>query len=657
MDLLNYVDMTITLIDIGSVMLRRYLSLSLCRKNKSYRKAFFGLTVGAALCLSAAPVMAQEWSGNLGVAYLWQDVDGNEDSFRSQTDLQEGFFLEDLQLRYRGKETGVSDFKFGAWGFGDANPAEAARFELELAAGYSFGLEYDKRTSYFNLGGGDLQSRDYNWDVTRLRGSFVIDAWKPIRFSLLYRTTERDGTILRPTYGLNQLYPAGVNYDEKMSEATLRLETRTLPVRLELEQSLADYERRNRPFAAGETAIDRPEDPDLLQDLNSGVVSRMDRVPTTRLVASYSSVRFEGVASLLWRSADLDVTGTASQTYLIGGGSMGTTEFIDTVLNSATQDTFSGALSFGFLLADRWTLRLTGNYRDGSTDSKLLSERMIRTTNPAGDVFEITMPFDDSGIFDFTDSSARLVLEYRGNDWSFWAGGGAVDREIRWRLTDNALPLDGERDGTTYLAGASWNPGDFIDVRLEFERGDFEKYVFRTDPETVDRTTLKIGSQLGGGWRLDVHGRHVAADNPPQNASLDSTSTPYGIACSWASDDGSSAFGLDLEHYSLESETALVLPGGETGLSVYDLDLMTATLHGLTRAGSFGVSGSLTYLTDDGTTWPVDSFTGWLRFTLYGKHNLEYSALAQYWSYDEGLAEVDDFDVIRYGLALNWRFE
>ena len=605
---------------------------------------------------TTSPVFAQEWSGNIGAAYLWQDVDGSEDSFRTQTDLQDGFFLEDLNLLYRAEEGAVSKFTFDAWGFGDANPAEAARLGLELNAGFSFFFDYDRRESFFNLGDGDLSGRADSWNVTRMKGALVIDAWRPLRISLTYRSVERDGRVTRPHYGLNELYPLGIDLDETMTEATLRLETRTLPVRIQFEQSLADYERRNRPFAAGSNAIGTP-DPDLLGEVASNVVERIDSVPTTRLVTSYSSRAFEGVISLLWRSADLDVNGTSSQTFLIGGGDIGTMSFIDEVLGSAAQDTFSGALSLGFRLGQRWTLRLAGDYRDGSQDSSLLTQRLLRVTNPAGGAFDFGATFDDSGVFDVTDSSTRLSLEYHNDNWSLWAGGGDGSREVRWRLSDGDDPFSVERDATSYHFGTSWKHSDGLSLSLEFERGDFEKYVFRTNPESVDRTTLKLRSRFGGGWQLDVHGRHVTANNPPSEANLDYSSRPFGVTFSWSSADGGSTFGLSLERYNLETETSLVLPGGEPGLSIYDLDLKTATVYGHTRSGIFGLSGALTYLTDDGSSWPVDSRTGNLRFTVYGSHGLEYSAIAQYWSYDEAGASLDDFDVIRYGLAVNWRFE
>jgi len=617
------------------------------------RARIFLLLIAPCLIV-ASPSAAQEWSGNIGAAYIWQDVDGNEDSFRSQTDLQDGFDLEDLSLRFRG-DGAISDFTLDAWGFGDANPAEAAKLGLEFGAGFSLRFDYDRRASFFNLEGSDLAERQNDWDITRYRGEFVVDAWRPLQISLAYHAVDRDGTVNRPLYVLNELYPIGVDLDETMHEWTLRLVTRTLPVRLEFEQSLAAYTRKNRPFATGEGAIGG--DPDELANISSNVVEEMDSVPTTRFIASYSSKRFEGVASVLWRSADLDVSGAESETFLIGGGDIGTWEMVDSALGSAEQDTFSGALSLGFKLASRWILRLAGDYRDGSSNSSIAIDSLSRVTSPIGADITWRTSFDDAGTFDFTDSSARLTLEYRGDSWALWGGGRLGSREVDWQFSEDHDRFDVERESTGYLLGASWNPSKAVDLTLELDRGDFDEYIFRVEPETVDRATLKLRTRLGGGWRLDLHGRYVKSDNPSEVAGLDTKATPYGVAGSWTSSDGSSTVGLDLEQYSLKTDTGLVLPSGDLDRSIYELDLSTATLYGHTRLGIFGVSGSATYLTDDGDSWPVDAWNGRLRLTIYGASGLEYSALVQYWSYDEGQRDIDDFDVIRYGLAVNWRFE
>ena len=607
-----------------------------------------------AVCFAVtSPLAAQDWSGAIGGAYLWQDVDGNEDSFRSQMNLEEGFLLEDLNMLYRGQGA-LSEFKIDAWGFGDANPAEAAKLGLEFGAGFSFYFDYDRRASFFNLAGSDLTQRADDWDITRYHGALVVDAWRPLEISLSYRAVDREGTITRTHYGLNEQYPIGIDLDETMSEWTLRLATRTLPVRLELEQSMATYTRKNRPFATGDEAVGG--DPDELESISSNVVEEMDSVPTTRFIASYSSKKFEGVASLLWRSAELNVDGSNGQTFLIGGGSIGTWDMVDSALGAAEQDTFSGAVSFGFKLGSRWTLRLSGNYRDGSSNSSIVTDRLSRVTSPLGSDITWRTNFDDAGTFDFTNSRARLSLEFRGNNWSVWGGGLSSSREVTWQFSEDNDPYDVKRDGTGYLLGAAWNAGKKIDLTLEFDHGDFDEYIFRVQPETVDRATLKLRTRLGGGWRLDLHGRHVKSDNSDEIAGLDTKATPYGIACSWTSGNGSSSVGIDLEQYSFKTDTGVMLPGGGLDRSIYELDLATATLYGQARSGIFGVSGSVTYLTDDGDSFPVDAWNGRLRLTLYGGSSLEYSALVQYWSYDEVQFDLDDFDVLRYGLAVNWRF-
>jgi hypothetical protein len=277
-------------------------------------------------------------------------------------------------------------------------------------------------------------------------------------------------------------------------------------------------------------------------------------------------------------------------------------------------------------------------------------------SSPLGSDITWRTSFDDAGTFDFTDSRARLTLEYRGNNWMVWGGGISSSREVNWQFSEENDPYKETRDGTGYLLGGSWNPNDHFDVTLEFDRGDFDQYIFRVEPETVDRATLKFRSNLGGGWRVDLHGRHVTSENPDEISGLDTKATPFGIAGSWTSKTGASSVGVDLERYAFKTDTGIVLPGGDLDRSIYELDLNTVTIYGHTRTGIFGVSGSLTYLEDDGDSFPVDAWNGRLRMTIYGGNNLEYSALVQYWSYDEVDFDLDDFDVLRYGLAVTWRF-
>jgi hypothetical protein len=53
----------------------------------------------------------------------------------------------------------------------------------------------------------------------------------------------------------------------------------------------------------------------------------------------------------------------------------------------------------------------------------------------------------------------------------------------------------------------------------------------------------------------------------------------------------------------------------------------------------------------------LESWNVQLRASLLGKSGLEYGLLGEYWSYNEDRADLDDYDVTRYGVFLTWRFE
>ena len=40
-----------------------------------------------------------------------------------------------------------------------------------------------------------------------------------------------------------------------------------------------------------------------------------------------------------------------------------------------------------------------------------------------------------------------------------------------------------------------------------------------------------------------------------------------------------------------------------------------------------------------------------------GPSGFEYGAFLEYWSYDEDIADLDDYDVFRGGVVLLWRFK
>ncbi len=605
------------------------------------------------ICLFSAPTSADEWKGRVGGAYLWQSYSGSQNSFRTQYDLGDGFYLEDLDLSFAG-ESGIERFRIEATGFGGAQPTETARADLRLRSGVRFKLDYDRRQSFFNLAstGGELRSDD--WDITRWKAMVEVDSWKSLRASVTLRRHETDGTMQRPLFGLNEFFPAGVALDETMTEGSFRLETRTLPVQILFEQSFTRYERQNRAFPVDENPLN-PLNPNLLADTTTDFDVEQD-VPTSLLSVSYADETFEGLVTMLYSDIELDSQGVGANTFALDGGNIGFLSFVDELIGTAQTDSLYGTLNLGFLLSPSWTLRTTGEFRDATTDTGLIGRRLFRGWNPPANPLDISFPVNETGRYDFEDAALRLRLEYRHSDWSVWGGALAASRDVIWRRTSTSETVESHRNSDGFLVGGAWDPSGPVDLNLEYERGAFTRYVYRVDPQTIDRVTLRLRSKLGSGWHLSAHGRYEDATNPADAASLDFRSSPYGVAATWSAESGVSLFGIDLERTDLSTETGLVLPGGQPGLSMFDVDAVSATIHGQTRAGKVGVGGSATYLKDDGSTWPLDSKNLIARVSYQGSHGIEYAAFSEFWSYDEKNSDLDDYEVTRFGLSLTWSF-
>jgi hypothetical protein len=190
----------------------------------------------------------------------------------------------------------------------------------------------------------------------------------------------------------------------------------------------------------------------------------------------------------------------------------------------------------------------------------------------------------------------------------------------------------------------------------EYEHGTFEQYIFRTDPEKVDRLTLRLRSNLGGGWDATARIRTERSDNPSSVSGLDHSSDAFGFTVGWNSKDGTNGFGFDADQTDLTTDTGIVLPNGGAGLSRYDLNLVTLGLHGHTQLGPVRLFGNFVRLRDEGRSWPMRSWNGLVRAALEGPKGTEFSLFAQYRTYHQSKNTLDDFNATRYGLIIRWRF-
>ncbi len=618
--------------------------------NRPTRLLVLALLAGLAV---VPPLVAQQIHGSIAAGYAWLDVNGNGSAFRTQETIDQGFLLDDLRLTWGRPGHGPAG-SLNAWGFGQAEPSEHARLTTFLGRGWHLDLGYDSRDSFLALASAERAARADRWHITRYRATTSWDGWRFAKLELALSRTERGGVIHQPLYAFHDRYPGQVTLDETRDQAALRIETRTLPVHVTFEQTYAHYERKNRWAAAPPGFID-PDNTGRLTGLGTTFEDDQD-VPTSRLTADWAGSRVAVTAGLLYSAADLDATGAGWRELAVDGGAAGTLRFVDDLIGSATTDTLAGELRAAVILGPHWYLRLNGHYRDASTDSTLLGQRLLHAANPTGIALDLSAPVNDNGRFDFTDTRGELDLEHRASTWSAWAGVLGANRDVSWRLTQDGEPVDTSRSSTGFLAGAAFHPGHGIDGNVEYEHGDFNDYIFRTDPDTVDKVTARVRARLGHGWHLAVHGRWEQSSNPAPEADLESTSAAAGLSCSWTPPGSTTTIGADLGVVGLTTDTGLVLPTGTPGHSRYDMSLRTVSLYGSAVLGIIDLNASCRYLTDNGDTWPVDAWNVDLRAGVHIVAHIRLEGFVQYWSYDEDRANRDDFDASRYGVVVGWSF-
>ena len=603
---------------------------------------------------TAAGAAAQGLHGDVAAGYAWMDEGGSLSSFRTQYNLGEASFLETLTLEWARPSGGPPVFSLKAWDLGDPAPDHHGRLLFQPTAAWRFEVAYDGRNSFYGLQDSPVNPRADRWSIERWRASVAYDGWSAARITLAFRQSQRDGDVDRVLYGLNAFYPMRVRLDERFREGSLRIETKTLPVRLFFEQSFGNFDRENRWRPLGGRDLSG-HDPDLLGQLATTQKDSVD-LPSTRLGAFFRNARWDVAATAFYSRSDLDSAGLSSKVFEVGGGTIGQISYLEDLAGSATQDTRAADFRAAFRLEGGWSLRFLGNYRRSDADSDLMGLLLLHAGRPGLPGLTLSLPKDDRGFFNVNDRSAALEAAWDGGAFHAWGGLFAGRRGVDYRRSQDGAAFSQDRNTSGYRLGGAWDAGDRLRLDGEFEHGSFERYVLRVDPETVDRLTLRLRSRLGRSWSLSLQGRFERADNPSSQSGLDHSADAYGARLSWDDPQGKAGAHLAVDRNRIRTRTDLVLPGGAASLSDYDLRLWTLEAGGYVTVGRLSFNGTLLRIKDSGGTWPSSGWVGDGRATLAGPKGTRLSLFAQRRSYDEVRSAAGDFRFTRYGAVIGWRF-
>ncbi len=606
--------------------------------------------------LTLAAVANAQTSGEVAIGYAWQHTSGNRDAFASQYNLSSGLFLDGFHLDLGASTKAFDRFEVSASGLG-AEPWGRASLKVDWGRTWSLRLDYSRRESFFALPGFDLGARRDNWTITRWTGSLTYDNWSAARLRLDLRDVERSGSEDFAFYGLGQPYVARFNLTERVQEVGLSLETRTLPVKLLIEQDVARYQRRNRGEVAngGQPAGDT-SDYLLAQFQTPGEDS--NTVPTTRVAAVYRGPRFELVGSGLYRRDELDADRNDTTTWERSGG-VGTISIIDALTGSADRRTKLGDLRLGFaVMPNHLTLRIRGHYEDASADSTLIGDRILRFIGPGGSV-DFPLAFNDFGAFDRTDKDVAAEVEVVQGPFTLAVDYHDGSREIAEQHGAEFPRQAVTRDAKGWSATASVALSQTLSAQVGWENGSFERYVFRTDPETVKRLWAKLRLRPVAGVELAAYGNRETADNPVAVAGLDRTNEGIGLSATLTAGSGTFA-ALSVDRLKLNSSVDtlfFVNKFQQSGLSTYQTDLRTVSLRGALALGKAArLAGGVLRINDGGESLPFSSWAYDIRFELAGPLQLDYGVFANYWSYRQDRTNLENFDVTRYGISLGRRF-
>ncbi|MBI2214782.1 MAG: hypothetical protein HYU52_14140 [Acidobacteria bacterium] len=601
---------------------------------------FLGLTIATILLITGS-VAAGDWTGSVGFSLTGQSESGNPESFATQSDLQDGASIESLSLTN-------GEIRLNASGFA-AQPAGSVELIVRPQSPWRFDLRHDTRRSLFALTASDSPQRRDDWSIDRWTASGSYDGLRLARLGLSLRRVDRRGEITQPFFGLNEQYLLSRDVDDTTDEATLSVETKTLPARIIFEQSFTRYVRRDRRSPAGANAIGGV-DPDLLAAASS---TRDDEslFPTSRLITTWATERVQVAGTATWSPAQLDGSGVTSSTFAIDGGSRGTVELIDDAVSKADRELFGADLRFAWRVAPMALVRVDASTSDTSTDASLTGERILRMLSPEGSLNEVRAPIDEATIFDLSESRLRVEVETGRDRWTTWGGGFLAERDTKWTLPgEPSAPSRNSRSTAGAILGGRYQSTALM-VSAELEHGTFEHELFRTDPRTVDRLTVRGRSSLAGGWSTSVQGR-VERSEADDGDAADRDSSSIGANLAWLSPDGRRGLGLDVDLLDVRTETLL---SASTLPSIYDITALSTTLSAHASFGRMRISGSASRTKDAGDTWPLEAWNARARIGYEILPNAEISLFGESWSYDETRADADDYDVRRFGVSILWR--
>lgn len=605
--------------------------------------------------LAGTGVAQTQGKGEIAVGSSWLQRDGNRDAFLTQIRLESGPWLDRLHLDLRDTITRFDRFELDISGFG-AEPWQRAGLKVDWDRTWSLRVNYSRREEFFSLPTSQFGPRRDTWTINRWTASLEYDKWKPARLRLDLRDVRRSGSVTSPFYGLGLPYVGHISLNERAQEVGLSLETRILPVKLFFEQDIARFVRKNRAEPANNGQPVGTTDPDVLAILATPGEDA-STVPTTRLSATYSTDRFQFTANGLYRRDRLDANRADFAGFALNGGQVGQVGIFDVIMGSAETGSRLADVRLGFAASSTLSFRLRGHWDDVSTDTRAVGDRIIRLSGPGGRV-DLPVAIHDRGFVDRTDKDLVGEVEVHRGSFRLILGYHDGSRKMAWRHGAEYDRVNATRHARGFTATASYNPSQTLAVSFGWESSTFDRYVIRTDPESIRRVWAKCTVKPITGFDLSAYVGRDERENPATVAGLDQPTSYAGLQASLSAGSGAWLMAsIDWFSFSSDLFTQIWAPTRVDGVSKYATNLFFTSVRGsLPITSSVRFEAGALRIEDRAESLPFASSSYDVTLSFPVVKDLELGLFANQWKYDLGNQDDLNYNVKRLGFTLRKRF-
>jgi len=642
---------------------------------------------GVLLAWLAFPAGAAEdddLQGSVELGYRIVDVNGNEDKYREDVNLDDGaLWLSGLDIDYRPADSRLFDSLVLEASDLGGEPHESARFRMSKAGRYDLSLRY-RRTEYFHRDAGyflrpegDLHGWDTARDFVNLNLRIETTDWLTLRFGA--DNNERDGRSTTSRDIQRDVFVLDSPIDQKASSFWAAADFRWGWADITVEQRSTSWENRWLATTSGNSGTD-PGEPSLLNDYRQLQTTDADAPVTLLSFRGSPWERFRFLVEYAHVDAELDYDTDADWDGIDFTGQ----DFQTTLTNKGRVQRTSDLWDVEAAIVLLPRIELTIDYarrsyeQDGSIDSvEVQNGGAEQGTYPVQGVVDNSLDLDTSG----------LTLNWQATrSLSLALGAGWQERTADFELSGPAV----ETMRTLYRAGIRWRPNRIWDFRLDLEQGDDDNPLTPISPTSEDRIRFRANVTPVSGLALSLNFLDRSLENdestplglqtddtpPAEEISLaKSDITSWGLVLTW------SRKALDLtagyNHADVGRNAHIVYVTGSTFVPAFDVFTTrdetayvadTDVFHGAIayRFSKGWSAGARAVVQENAGSFPVntDVYGAWIRYLL--KSGVFFRVNFDRYDYDEDnpfagdpalpTPDVNDYDAQLLTFSAGYRF-